>query len=131
MVNDFTRELYFKRELTVYEGHFARNFVHIDDVCRAFIHAMKIDPGVYNLGDDSANMTKMGLAKLIAKYNDASNGLLSAAGSDPDKRNYIVSSKKFYDTGFNCLHSLTSGIQQVKDTCKLFSYADTHRMGNY
>ena len=35
-------------------------------------------------------------------------------GSDPDKRNYIVSNKRIMDTGFKCEFDLDYGIEELK-----------------
>ena len=38
---------------------------------------------------------------------------------DPDKRDYIVSSQKIYDLGFECIYDLDFGIQQLVKMYKL------------
>ena len=38
--NDFTHRAVNDRFVVVFEGHFKRNYIHIHDVARAFIHAI-------------------------------------------------------------------------------------------
>ena len=47
---------------------------------------------------------------------------------DPDKRDYIVSSKKLYDTGFKCYFDLDYGI---KELMKAVSLIDQPVNANY
>lgn len=65
LVNDFTYRAVKDRFVVIFEGHFKRNYVHIRDVARAFIHAvdnfdtMKNEP--YNVGLSDANLSKLEL----------------------------------------------------------------------
>ena len=49
--------------LEIYQGHFRRSFVHVEDVSRAIIMAIdkyeKMRGEVYNVGDESMNYTKL------------------------------------------------------------------------
>ena len=60
-----------KEKLSVFQPHFRRNFIHIDDVVRAFYFAIvnfsKLRRN-YNLGLSSANITKIQLVNKIKKY---------------------------------------------------------------
>src|SRR6187200_3408878 len=40
LVNDFTYRAYTDRFIVLFESHFKRNFLHVRDVARAFMHAM-------------------------------------------------------------------------------------------
>ena len=48
--------------------------------------------------------------------------------SDPDTRDYIVSSEKIYKKGFNCKFDLDDGIIQLK---KAFSVIESPWYANY
>src|SRR5204863_2413811 len=39
LVNDFTYRAYTDRFIVLFESHFKRNFIHVRDVARAFLHA--------------------------------------------------------------------------------------------
>jgi nucleoside-diphosphate-sugar epimerase len=84
---------------------------------------------VYNLGADSLNSTKLDFAKQIQKvlgceiveHNEK---------TDPDKRDYLVSSQKLYDLGFNIEDTtLDRNIIELYDFCK--DLTDTTGMFNY
>lgn len=101
LVNSFVKKLVQEGTIDMFEPHYKRNFINIVDVSNAFIHAIEADlEGVYNVGDDALNTTKGELAQNIA---DIVGGTVTfnSEGKDPDQRNYNVSSKKLYDTGYN------------------------------
>src|SRR3989344_3811391 len=58
LVNDFVYRAVTDRFLTVYEPHAKRNFIHVRDVVRAFIHCIEnfdeMNGKVYNLGLSNA-----------------------------------------------------------------------------
>jgi nucleoside-diphosphate-sugar epimerase len=100
LVNFYVKTLAQTGKIEIFEPDYKRNFLHIEDVSRAFIHAFENDlEGVYNVGDDKLNTTKGQLAQNIA---DIVGGAMSIIdGEDPDKRNYNCSSEKLYKTGYN------------------------------
>ena len=73
---------------------------------------------VYNLGNDEANTTKKELVELICNYSGASYSEVQNR-TDPDKRDYVVSSKKLYDIGYRPVMSLDAG---VKEMLNFFTY---------
>lgn len=117
LVNDFTYRAVKDRFVVVFEGHFKRNYVHIRDVARAFIHvinnfdAMKNEP--YNVGLSDANLSKLELCAEIKKQVPDFVYLEAPVGEDPDKRDYIVSNEKIERTGFKPAHSLEMGIKEL------------------
>lgn len=131
MVNDFVSKLYFNGGITLFEPHFRRNFVHVKDVCQALM--MGLDPdlaGVYNVGLDSANCTKIELAKKVAEIVNPKAVIQVGQGKDPDKRNYNVSSQKLIGKGFRANHSLETGISQVKTLCTIYTKNELDLMRN-
>lgn len=117
LVNNLVLKAMRDRVLTIYEGHFMRNYIHIEDVCRAFIFAInnwnKCKDEVFNVGNDKINMSKMDLCKKVAEQIPVE--IIEAQFTqDKDKRNYIVSSQKIYDKGFYCMKGLTTGITELK-----------------
>lgn len=122
LVNNWVEKLVYESEITVYQPEYKRNFIHVRDVARAFAHAI-LHPGmkgVYNLGDDTANMTKLHLANLISSHLGFNKGhypVKIGEGSDPDQRDYLVSNSKLARTGFNCYYNIDAGIDEVIDIC--------------
>ena len=39
LVNDFVYRAVYDRAVLIFEGHFKRNYIHVRDVARVFIHA--------------------------------------------------------------------------------------------
>jgi nucleoside-diphosphate-sugar epimerase len=68
---------------------------------------------VYNLGLDSANLSKYELALKIQSQVPSFYIHSAPIGQDPDKRNYIVSSEKLRLAGFTAERSLESGIKEL------------------
>jgi nucleoside-diphosphate-sugar epimerase len=117
LVNHFVHAAVTDGYLVLFEGHFKRNYVHIGDVADCFCFcldaAATMRGGTFNLGLDSANLTKCELARKVQEYVPRLAIHSSEFGTDPDKRNYIVSSRKLRDAGFSATRSLDLGITQL------------------
>lgn len=117
LVNDFTYRAFHDRFIVLFESHFKRNYIHIRDVARVFIHGIenfkKMRGGIYNVGLSDANLSKRELCDRIKKYLPDFVIMDAAFGSDPDKRDYIVSNEKIEGTGFKSRHSLDAGIMEL------------------
>lgn len=117
LVNDFTYRAYNDRYLVLFESHFKRNYLHVRDAARAFIHVInnydKMKGEAFNVGLSSANLDKAELCTIIKKFIPDFVFLKSEVGSDPDKRNYIVSNEKIEATGYQTKHSLEDGIEEL------------------
>ena len=117
LVNDFTYRAVYDRFIVLFEAHFKRNYIHVRDVARAFIHSlnhfdtMKDEP--YNVGLSDANLSKLELCREIKKQVPDFTFLESQIGEDPDKRDYIVSNEKIEKTGFKPQVSLQEGIAEL------------------
>lgn len=120
LVNNLTYLSLKHHSLEVFDGHFRRNYIHVNDIVRAFIHAIdnfdKMKNQVYNLGNDSVNMSKLDLVKKIC-WHTKSAYTVTKNRTDPDKRDYIVSSQKLYDTGYEPKYDLDLGIQEMISVC--------------
>ncbi|MBI3853528.1 MAG: SDR family oxidoreductase [Verrucomicrobia bacterium] len=117
LVNDFVYRAVHDRAVVIFEGHFKRNFVHIRDVARVFVHglnhfeAMRGKP--YNVGLDDANLSKLELCAVIQEHLPKFVYLEAPIGEDPDKRDYIVSNTRIAATGFKPEWNLDRGIQEL------------------
>lgn len=123
LVNDFVSRAVRDKYLVVFEGHFKRNYIHIRDVARVFLHGIenfdKMKSNSYNVGLSDANLSKLELCQIIKKYLPDFTFMESPIGEDPDKRDYIVSNEKIEKTGFKPKYSLDIGIQEL---IKAFSF---------
>ena len=117
LVNDFVYRAVNDKYIVLFEAHFKRNYIHICDVNRAFIHCLnnfeKMINEPYNLGLDEANLSKWELCEEIKKQIPDFVFIESEIGKDPDKRNYIVSNAKIKKTGFKPKYSLREGILEL------------------
>lgn len=117
LVNNFVYRAVRDKFVVIFEGHFKRNYIHIRDVARAFMHALgnfdKMKNEAYNIGLSDANLSKLELCAEIKKQIKDFVFLESPVGEDPDKRDYIVSNEKIERTGFKPAYSLEFGIKEL------------------
>jgi len=117
LVNDFVYRAVNDRAVVLFEAHFKRNYIHIRDVARAFLHgienygSMKGRP--YNVGLSDANLSKRELCEKIREHIPEFTFVESAIGEDPDKRDYIVSNERIEATGWRPEYSLDDGIREL------------------
>ena len=131
LVNDFTYRAVHDRFVVLFESHFKRNYIHIRDVARAFIHAIEqydtMKSQIYNVGLSDANVSKRELCENIQRHIPEFVFLDAPVGNDPDQRNYIVSNAKIEATGFKPIHSLNMGIAEL---IKGYTMIKNTRYGN-
>ena len=117
LVNDFTYIAHTKRFIKLFQPHFRRNYVHVEDVARCMIYALenfeKLKNEVYNFGLSTANLTKEQLCKKIQEHIKDFRYEISEDGEDPDKRDYFVSNEKLEKKGFKATISLDYGIKEL------------------
>lgn len=117
LVNDFVWRAVNDRAVVVFEGQCKRNYIHIRDVVKAFLHSieqfesMKDRP--YNVGLDDANLSKRELCEEIRRIVPQFVFFEAPIGEDPDKRDYIVSNERILSTGFRPDWSLGRGIREL------------------
>jgi len=131
LVNNFVLRALKDRLLVLYECEFMRNYVHVADVCRAFKFTLEnwesCKNETYNVGNDALNMNKLQLAQKIQKHLPLE--IIKAEfTTDPDVRDYIVSSEKFYSKDFKCEYDLDEGIEQL---VKAYAIIDSPWFANY
>jgi nucleoside-diphosphate-sugar epimerase len=117
LVNDFVYRAVTDRFLVIFEGHFKRNYIHIRDVARAFLHVMgrfdEMKNQAYNVGLTDANLSKLELCAKIREQAPEFYYTEAPIGQDPDKRDYIVSNAKIERSGFRPEVSIEQGIGEL------------------
>jgi nucleoside-diphosphate-sugar epimerase len=117
LVNDFANRAVTDACIVLFEPHMKRNYIHVRDVARAFIHGLRefgrLRDNVYNVGLSDANLSKLELCERIRRQIPALTILEAPTGSDPDKRDYIVSNSKIEATGYKPIYSLDDGIREL------------------
>lgn len=122
LVNDFVYKSVTDGYLVLFESHFKRNYIHVQDIAYTFefmIQKYENCKGeAFNVGLSSANLSKLELATkikekiptLVIKQDDFK--------EDFDKRNYIVSNEKLESKGWMPQCDLDYGITQLIEAYK-------------
>lgn len=117
LVNYFTYVAVTDGYLVIFEKEFKRNYVHVRDVADCFLHCISRGEDMvgrpYNVGLDAANLSKEELALRIKEHVPNLYIHFAPVGSDPDKRNYIVSNQRLRSAGFEARLSLDDGIREL------------------
>ena len=117
LVNHFVYTAVTDGYLVIFEKDFKRNFVHVRDVADCMLHcvanAARMIGRPYNVGLDSANLSKAELAMKVKEFVPNFYVHYSEVGTDPDKRNYIVSNQRLREAGFEAKRSLETGIPEL------------------
>ena len=117
LVNDFTYRACTDRFIVLFESHFKRNFIHVRDVARAFLHGIdqfaSMRGQIYNVGLSDANLSKLELCQRIQRHVPSFVIYESSIGQDPDQRDYIVSNEKIERTGYRPAFSIDHGIREL------------------
>jgi nucleoside-diphosphate-sugar epimerase len=125
LVNDFVYRAFTDEFLVLFESHFLRNYVHVRDVAKTFVHLIEnyeaCNNNAYNVGLTAANMSKLQLAQKIKEYVPNLVIIEEQFKEDFDKRNYVVSNEKLEKTGLSCDYSLDAGIQELLKAYKMIS----------
>lgn len=117
LVNQFVYEAVTDGYIVIFEKDFKRNFVHIQDIAECFEFCIEnfdnMKGKTFNVGLDSANLSKKDLALKIKIYVPNFYIRYSEIRSDPDKRNYIVSNQRLKEAGFEAKYTLDQGIKEL------------------
>jgi nucleoside-diphosphate-sugar epimerase len=117
LVNDFTYRAVHDRFVVLFEAGFKRNYIHVRDVARAFLHGIenyeKTNGQIFNVGLSDANVSKQELCEVIRKQIPDFTFVEAPVGKDPDQRNYIVSNAKIEATGYKPRVSLEAGVREL------------------
>lgn len=117
LVNDFVYRAATDRAVVLFEAHFKRNYIHVRDVAKAFLHglehfdSMKDRP--YNVGLDGANLSKKELCERIQQHLPQFVFFEAPIGYDPDQRDYVVSNARIAATGYRPDWSIDDGIVEL------------------
>ena len=131
LVNDFTYRAVNDRFVVLFESHFKRNYVHVRDVTRVFMHGVnnfeQMKGQIYNFGLSDANVSKKELCTIIQQQLADFVVIDAPVGKDPDQRNYIVSNEKIEAAGCKAMISLPEGITEL---LKGYTMLKNTRYGN-
>jgi len=123
LVNDFVYKSVTDGYLVLFEAHFKRNYIHVQDIAQTFEFMIRnydqCRGQVYNVGLSTANLSKLELAETIKKH--VPNLVIKQDDfkEDFDKRNYIVSNEKIEKLGWRPAYDLDYGIKQLIEAYQL------------
>ncbi|GAB4188475.1 MAG: NAD-dependent epimerase/dehydratase [Coleofasciculaceae cyanobacterium] len=127
LVNHFVYAAITDGYLVIFEKDFKRNYIHIRDVADCMIYSIqnadRMVGRAYNAGLDEANLSKEELALKVKEYVPNFYIHFAPIGSDPDKRNYIVSNQRLREAGFVAKRSIDEGIQELLKGYRLLGRA--------
>ena len=123
LVNDFVYKSVVDGYLVLFEAHFKRNYIHVQDIARTFQFIIenyeKCKGHAFNVGLSTANLSKLELAEIIKKYIPSLVIKQDDFKEDFDKRNYIVSNEKLEALGWKPIYDLDYGIKQLMSAYKI------------
>lgn len=115
LVNDFTYKAVNDRCVVLFEGKTKRTFLHIKDAISAYIMIIKnldlMKNGIFNVGSDEMNYTKLNIAERIKKYTNYT--IIDSEIKDLDLRNFVISFKKIDALGYKVHFTLDDGIKEL------------------
>jgi nucleoside-diphosphate-sugar epimerase len=124
LINDFVNRAVIDQKITLYEGEFKRNFLHVLDAARSieFLidHFSSEYPDIVNFGIPELNLNKRELCNLIRHFIPSLKVHEDEAGNDPDQRNYLVSNNLGVKLGFKYEVSIESGIEELIKATPMF-----------
>ena len=117
LVNDFVYKSVVDGYLVLFEAHFKRNYIHVQDIARTFQFIIenydKCKGQAFNVGLSTANLSKLELAEKIKSHIPSLVIKQDDFKEDFDKRNYIVSNEKLEALGWKPIYDLDYGIKQL------------------
>ena len=138
-INDFVRQLFFKKKLYVYDKNTSRPYCHVKDFARLIDKVLrakkeKVNFQIFNCGSNKNNFLKK---KIILKLKKIFNfpEIVYLKG-DKDKRNYIVDFSKIRKVlNFKTKYDVYYGIKEIIKDLKKGKFSDLNnfsdRLGNY
>lgn len=116
LIHDFARRAATGERLSVYESHFIRQFIHVNDMVAAILHALDnwnaLQGNIFNVGNPAIEITKKDLVERMARFCSFEYAFENS-GSDAEKRNYPISFQKFINTGFTPRQTLDTALPEL------------------
>jgi nucleoside-diphosphate-sugar epimerase len=119
MVNQFVLEAHTARQIVLFQPDAARSFLHVFDAARAIRMAIAwpgddVSGEVFNVGSEAANMTKRGLADLVARHVPGTTLRIEDVEFDGDVRSLRLSCEKIRRVlRFQTTVSVDAGVEEI------------------
>jgi nucleoside-diphosphate-sugar epimerase len=106
-----------KGHLVLYRGNDRRTFLEVHDAVGVYVLALskyaEMSSQVYNVGDESMNVTKRGLAHAVKELYPSFKIIEEEVGDDPDFRDYDVAYEEIRKVGFKPQCSMSTALAEV------------------
>ncbi len=116
LIHDFVSKAVSGETLSIYESHFLRQFVHVNDMVGAILFALKhwehMQNEIFNVGNPKIEITKRDVVEMISRF-IAFEHRFENSGNDAEKRNYPVSFEKIMKLGFRPRMELAPAIAEL------------------
>ena len=134
LVNNFIYKALDDGYLVLFESHFKRNYIHVQDIARTFQFIIEnydvCNNEPFNVGLSTANLSKMELATLIKKYVPQLVIVEEEFKKDFDQRNYIVSNEKLESKGWMPIYDLDYGVKQLIEAYPILNHINNKNFTN-
>ena len=128
LVNDFVYKAFKDKYVVLFESHFKRNYIHIDDISNVITTILgdfnHFKNQIYNVGINDANLSKKELCEKIKEHLTELQIIENNFAKDPDQRNYIVSNDKIYNKGWKPKKTLDDGIRELIKAYKVLNFGN-------
>ena len=117
VANLFSAKAVTDGKISVFNGHYARPFIHVRDMARACLMCLESDlprvgNQIFNVGDESQNYTISELGRFVAGHVPGT--IVEESSDDSDPRSYRVSFQKIRNTlGFRASIDLSEGVLEM------------------
>ncbi len=116
LTNTLVYEAIVNKNLTIFEAHYKRSFVHVKDICSAILFTIenfdRLKHRLYNISNPSLNLSKRELA---LKIQEKTGCYLTFVDNikDIDKRNSFVNADRILAEGWKPSISLDQGLDEL------------------
>lgn len=118
LINDFVNKACRGESMTLFEGHFKRTFISVNDLVRSFAWGVEryseMSGEIWNVGDERLNHTKLEICETIKRHiPEWEYTVNDTLAHDQDGRNYFVDYTKIRELGYVAEQSLDDGIRNL------------------
>lgn len=137
-VNEFTRDLYYKKKLDIYDQKSWRPYCHVNDFSRIIRKVLiaekkKVAYQIFNVGNNRNNCTKKNLVDKIVRILKYKNNRINYLNKGFDRRNYKVDFSKIEKVlKIKTKFDINYGIKEILLSFKKNrNYFKNKKLGNY
>lgn len=120
MVNDFVYRAMKEGVVVLFDSHAKRTFLHIDDAIQRYVDSLDFPCGVYNIGDETLNLSKKEIAEAVKEQIPYK--IIDSDVKDKDLRSFEISFQKLRQQKPRPTLPLSTGITELKKLFDFYEY---------